>query len=132
MLSNSLQSTESGVGGPYLIINRETPDSKRAGTFHVGLIKDENHYNGHYQFLKFVDDDDGGANVAGNQSQGEEEREQSKVRNEAKAYLEAIKNLRLKEEESSKFRDQLERKLNEAYSNSKDIYMNNENISQVY
>ena len=46
-------------------------------------------------------------------------------------YLEAIKNLRLKEEESSKFRDQLERKLNEAYSNSKDIYMNNENISQV-
>ena len=59
---------ESGVGGPYLIINRETPESKRAGTFHVGLIKDELHYNGHYQFLKFIDD--GGVNDVGNQSQG--------------------------------------------------------------
>ena len=40
-------------------------------------------------------------------------------------YLEAIKNLREKEEESSKFRDQLDRELNEAYSKSKFIYMNN-------
>ena len=57
---------ESGVGGPYLKINEATASSKRDGIFHLGLIKDESHISGHYQFLKVVEDQD----VNGNQTQG--------------------------------------------------------------
>ena len=46
-------------------------------------------------------------------------------------YQEAIKKLREQEEENSKSRDQLERKLNEAYLDSNDIYINKGDISQV-
>ena len=50
------QIQESGVGGPYLKINQETPTSKRAAVFHVGLLKDQTHFQGHYQFLKQIYD----------------------------------------------------------------------------
>ena len=46
-------------------------------------------------------------------------------------YQEAIKKLREQEEENSKSRDQLERKLNAAYLDSNDIYINKGDISQV-
>ena len=40
----------SGLAGPYLIVNKS--GSTPRVTFYVGLLKDENMYNGHYQFLK--------------------------------------------------------------------------------
>ena len=48
---------ESGIGGPYLKINEATNSSKRDGIFHLGLIKDDAHLNGHYQFLKVIVED---------------------------------------------------------------------------
>ena len=48
------QIQESGVGGPYVKINEQTPTSTRAAVFHVGLLKDATHYQGHYQFLKLI------------------------------------------------------------------------------
>ena len=40
----------SGLAGPYLIVNKS--GSTPRITFYVGLLKDEQMYNGHYQFLR--------------------------------------------------------------------------------
>ena len=41
---------QSGLAGPYLIINKS--GSTPRVTFYVGLLKDDQMYNGHYQFLR--------------------------------------------------------------------------------
>ena len=40
----------SGLSGPYLIVNKS--GSTPRVTFYVGLLKDQQMYNGHYQFLR--------------------------------------------------------------------------------
>ena len=42
----------SGLGGPYQIVNKNADQSNNRPIFYVGLLKDRDDYDGHYQFLR--------------------------------------------------------------------------------
>ena len=60
----------SGLGGPYQIVNKKTDQDSDSNKqiFYVGLLKDRDDYDGHYQFLRLKTTNTAGPGI---QSQGE-------------------------------------------------------------